>query len=92
MGRRKFSPKFKAEAVKLVTEQHRSLSAAAAELSIPASTLSSWLQHGTVDTTTAALSEKERMALAALRRENRVLRMERDILKRAAVFFAKENA
>jgi transposase len=92
MGRRRFSPEFKVEAVKLVTEQHRSLSAAAAELGIPASTLSSWVQRGPVDTAAAALGEKERLELAALRRENRVLRMERDILKRAAVFFAKENA
>ena len=49
MGRRKFSPEFKLEAVKLVTEQHRSLSAAAAELGIPASTLSSWVQRSPVD-------------------------------------------
>lgn len=41
MGRRRFSPEFKQEAVRLVTEQHRSLSTAAAELGVTSSTLSS---------------------------------------------------
>lgn len=92
MGRRRFSPEFRLEAAKLVTEQHRSVSAAASELGIAPSTLSSWVQRSPAEGASPGLGETERLELAALRRENRVLRMERDILKRAAAFFAKENA
>lgn len=92
MGRRSFSPEFKQEAVKLVTEQNRSATAVARELGVAQSTLSAWLRLAPAASGPASLSDAERLELAALRREVRTLRMEREILKKAAAFFAKENA
>ena len=73
--RRAFTTEFKAETVRLVRESGKSVGAVAREL----------------DLTETALRESEREELGQLRRENRTLRMERDILKKATAFFAKEN-
>jgi transposase len=92
--RRRFSAEFKAEAVKLVLEEGRSQSAVARELDLPSSVLSNWIQQAKTDAgkgKPGALTTAERQELAQLRREVKQLRMEREILKKAAAFFAKEN-
>jgi transposase len=89
--RRQYTAEFKAEAVKLVTEQGYSLREAAQSLGIEASVLRYWKKKLLVKAGSKALTEDEQMELARLREENRRLRMERDILKKAAAFFANER-
>ena len=94
--RRTFTPEFKAEAVRLVTEQGRSFVEAARDLGIGESTLRSWRQA--IDKGGAqpfpgrgnppALEEE----LRRLRAEVKRLTMERDILKKATAFFARESS
>jgi len=92
--RRHFSPEFKAEAVKLVLDDERSISKVAGELGVAVSSLHEWVQQARVDRGSGKadqLTSSEKQELARLRRENRQLRMEREILKKATAFFAKEN-
>jgi transposase len=92
--RRRFTKEFKAEAVRLVLEQKQSLAEAARDLGILASCLSNWVKQSKIDRGNGppgALTTEERTELAQLRREVRTLRMEREILKKATAFFAKEN-
>lgn len=93
--RRTFSKEFKAGAVRLVLEEGKSISQAGRDLDVHGSVVSGWVKQAKVDAgkgPPGALSTSEKEELARLRRENRQLRMERDILKKAAAFFAKENA
>jgi transposase len=93
--RRHHSPEFKAETVKLVREGGRSIGEVAQELGLADSLLRTWLQQARVDAGDGpadALTTAEKEELSQLRREVKVLRMEREILKRAATFFAKESA
>lgn len=93
--RRTFTPEFKAEAVKLVTEQGRSFVEAARDLGIGESTLRSWRQaiaEGGAHPFPGrghppALEEEVRRLRADVKR----LTMERDILKKATAFFARES-
>jgi len=93
--RRTFSREFKVEAVKLVTEQGRSFAEAAANLGIADNLLRTWKQTLDAEGEQAfpgrgnlpALEEE----LRRLRAENKRLQMERDILKKATAFFAKES-
>jgi len=88
--RRTHSEEFKREAVKLVTEEGYTVAEAARNLGINASLLRKWkLKFESED---ESLTEDERMELARLRSENRRLKMERDILKKATAFFAKESS
>jgi transposase-like protein len=92
--RRQFTKEFKAEAVRLVLEQKQTPAQAARDLGIRASSLSNWLKQAKIDRGNGpprALTTEERTELAQLRREVRTLRMEREILKKATAFFAKEN-
>jgi len=92
--RRKFSAEFKAETVRLVRDSDKSLSAIARELDLSETALRRWVEQGEVDAgrgRVGALTTSEREELALLRRENKRLRMERDILKKATAFFAKES-
>jgi len=91
--RRGFSPEFKAEAVRLVLDEGKTIGAAARELDLTASALGVWVRHARADRTKGktGLTTEERAELAGLRKENRELRMERDILKKAAAFFAKNQ-
>ncbi len=91
--RRKFSPEFKDDAVKLVTEQGYSITETARNLGINAALLGRWKRErererldNSVPGNPFALKEE----LRRLRKENKQLRMEREILKNAAAFFAKE--
>ena len=96
MARRKrrfFRPEFKADAVKLV-QSGRSVAEVARELDIVETALRNWLRQADVDAgdgPPGALSTDERDELARLRKENKRLQLERDILKAAATFFAKES-
>lgn len=92
--RRSFTKEFKADAVKLVKTSGRTVGQVAKELDLTETALRKWVQQATVDAGNGpegVLSTIEKQELAELRRENRVLRMERDFLKKAAAFFAKES-
>ena len=91
--RRVFPPEFKADAVKLV-QSGRRVSEVARELDLTETALRAWVQRAEVDAgkgPSGALTTGEREELARLRKENKRLQMERDILKAAATFFAKES-
>ncbi len=93
--RRKFTPEQRAQAVKIVRESGKSIREVAGELDLPASSLSRWVQQANADARQdpdGPLTTEERAELARARREIRVLRQERDFLKKAAAFFAKENS
>lgn len=89
--RRRHSEEFKREAVKLVTDQGYSLSEASRNLGVHVSLLRKWREKSESETSDQNLSEDERLELARLRAENKRLRMERDILKKATAFFANEK-
>lgn len=95
--RRTFTKTFKEEAVRLVESGGRTIEAIAKEIGVPESVLNRW-RNGLrgaskpIDVTdNDALSSSERAELLRLRKENERLRMERDILKKAAAFFAKNE-
>jgi transposase len=92
--RRQFSEEFKAGAVRLVLDEGKTVGAAARELDLTPSALGGWVAQGRADRTKGrtGLTSEERVELGQLRKENRELRMERDILKKAAAFFAKNQA
>jgi transposase-like protein len=93
--RRAFTTEFKIGAVRLVRESGKSVPTVARELDLTETALRSWVRQADIDAgrgTPGALTTAERDELGHLRRENRTLRMERDILKKATAFFAKENA
>ena len=91
--RRTFTEAFKAEAVRLVRDEGRTVAEAARALDLTESALRQWVRDAEREARrTGALSSGERRELEQLRRENRTLRMERDILKKAAAFFAKDHA
>ncbi len=89
--RRTHSEEFKREAVKLVFDEQLSVAEAARNLGIHPNLLRSWKQRIEAENEDGSLTEDERMEMARLRTENRRLRMERDILKKAAAFFANEK-
>jgi transposase len=90
--RRKFTKEFKLETVKLVKEGPRSIGEVARDLDLTESAVRNWVRQFDVDTgTREGLSTVEREELRRLRAENRQLKMERDVLKKATAFFAKES-
>ena len=92
--RRAFTPDFKAEAVRLAEAGDRSIPQVAKNLDLTESTLREWIKRGAIDAGKGppeALTTTEREELQRLRRENKRLQMEREILKKAAAFFAKES-
>jgi transposase len=90
--RRRFTPEFKAEAVKLLEESGRTLQAVAEELGVHANQLRTWRNEHLAAGSAEALARQKAEAaeLARLRRENKRLEQENEILKRAAAFFARE--
>jgi transposase len=87
-----YSPEFRDNAVDLVLKEGLKVKQAAQDLSIGKSTLDKWIQRRKAsDQQTGVLNEQDYAELKRLRRENRTLKMERDILKKATVFFAKSN-
>jgi len=93
--RRRFTDEFKAGAVRLVLIEGRSIHGASTDLGIHAASLSRWVEQSRADqgkSKRGTLTTEEKEELTRLRKENRELRLEREILKKAAAFFAKENA
>src|SRR4029453_13884712 len=83
--RRAFTTEFKAQAVRIVRESGKSVGVVARELDLTETALRSWVRQGEIDAgrgARGALTSEEREELGRLRRENRTLRMERDILKK----------
>jgi len=92
--RRKFTAQFKAEAVRLCQAGDRSVGQVARDLDLTETALREWVKNAEVDAgkgPPGALTSTEREELTRLRRENKRLQMEREILKKAAAFFAKES-
>jgi len=91
--RRKYTDEFKDEAVKLVTEQGYKTTEAARNLGIHEGVLRRWIKERSPETNySAAGTAKLQAELKRVRRKNERLKMEREILKKAAAFFAKESA
>ena len=92
----RYTKEFREEAVKLVTEEGLSWAEAARRLSLPTSTLANWVKAynagklGDVGKTYRPLTDIE-MELARTKKERAEVKMERDILKKAAAYFAKES-
>jgi transposase len=83
-ARRKFTDEFKAGAVRLVLDEGRTAGAVARELDLTESALREWVARAQADRTrgkSGGLTTAEREELARLRKENRQLKLERDILK-----------
>ena len=90
-----FTPEFRAEAVRLAQTSGRSRREVATDLGVGLSTLRNWIdgqRDRDMDAPPAARQEDMATELKRLRRENEVLRQEREILKRATAFFAKEGS
>jgi transposase-like protein len=91
---RPYPPEFRAEAVRLARGSDKSIPALAADLGVSSEALRHWLRQdaagagrGQADT----LTTDEREELRRLRREVKVLQQEREILRKAAAYFAKET-
>ena len=94
MGKTKppYPPEFRAEAVRLARSSGRPLSEIARDLGCSLESLRHWVKQTKVDVgEVEGLTSDEREELRRLRRENRILREEREILKKAAAFFARES-
>jgi transposase len=91
--RRRFDDDFKAQAVRLVLDEGKSVGAVARDLDLTETALRDWVKRSRANRThgRTGLTTAERDELARLRKENRVLREEREILKKAAAFFAKQS-
>ncbi len=91
--RRRFDDDFKAQAVRLVLDEGKSVGSVARDLDLTETALREWVKRARADRThgKTGLTTAEREELARLRKENRILREEREILKKAAAFFATER-
>ncbi len=92
-ARRQFSEEFRIGAVRLILDEGKTVGAVARELDLTPSALAQWVKQARADRTKGktGLTTEERAELARLRKDNRELWMERDILKKAAAFFAKDH-
>lgn len=92
--RRSFTPEFKAEAVRLCKVGDRTITQVASDLDLTETALREWVKRAEVEAGEAAsdaVTVDERNELRELRKRVKRLEMEREILKKAAAFFAKEN-
>jgi transposase len=91
--RRQFDHDFKAQAVRLVLDEGKTVGAVARDLDLTETALREWVKRARADRTNGrtGLTTAEREELARLRKETRILREEREILKKAAAFFANER-
>ncbi len=92
--RRKFTAEFKAEVVALCRQGDRSVGQVSRDLDLTTSSVRNWIAQADIDegkSAEGALTTEEKEELRRLRREVKQLRTDREILKAAAVFFAKES-
>ena len=92
--RRRFSAEYKAETVRLIQRSGKSIGQMALELGIGETALRRWVEQAEVEAgrgPEGTLKRTEREELVELRRENQRLRLEREMLKKATAFFAKES-
>ena len=91
--RRSFTEDYKTGAIRLVLDEGKTVAAVARDLGLTESSLRNWVEHARADRSKGktGLTTAEREELARLRKENRILAEERDILKKAAAFFAKQR-
>jgi transposase-like protein len=92
--RRTFTDEFKQDTVRLIRESGKTVAEIARDLDLSESAVRNWLTQAEIDEGRGCqgeLTTAERQELQRLRRENKQLQMEREILKKAAAFFAKES-
>jgi transposase len=90
--RRAFTAAYKAEVVELCRAGDRSIAEVARDLDLTETAVRRWVHQAEIDAgQRPGLTSSEQEELARLRKENRVLREERDILRRATAFFARET-
>ena len=88
----RYPAEFREQAVELARLREKPIKQLATDLGVSDQTLHNWLKQADIDQgRRAGLTTEERAELVRLRRANRVLEMENEILKRAAAFFAREN-
>ena len=88
----RYPPEFRRQAVELVRLGEQPIRKIAADLGVSDQTLRNWIKQIDIDEgRLGGLTTEERAEMVRLRRANRVLEMENEILKRAAAFFAREN-
>jgi transposase-like protein len=90
--RRTFTAQFKTDAVALVTRGGKSVAAAAKQLGISDGNLRIWLKQAPTTSAPDNLTFAERAELMELRKKLKRVEMERDLLKKATAYFARENA
>jgi len=92
-ARRQFTEEFRAGAVRLVVDEGKTVGAVARELDLTPSSLAKWVSQARADRSQGktGLTSAEREELARLRKEVRILAEEREILKKATAFFAKQS-
>src|SRR5258707_8831474 len=92
--RRRFDDDFKVQAVRLVLDEGKSVGAVARDLDLTETALREWVKRPRADRShgRTGLTTAQREELAQPRKENRQLRLEREMLKNAAAFFAEEPA
>jgi len=91
--RRSFTEEFKTGAVRLVLDEGKTVSQVGRDLDVAQSVIGNWVKQARADRSQGktGLTTEERAELTRLRREVKDLRMQRDLLKKAAAFFAKES-
>jgi transposase len=92
--RKSYTPAYRREAAHLVIDTGRTIAEVAREISVGEQLLGRWvaIERSRMDDPPPAVDADERAELERLRRENALLRMDRDFLKRAAAFFASETS
>ena len=93
-ARRSFTKEYKAEVVELIRKSGKTVGAICRDLDLTETAVRRWVQQAEVDSgggPAGALTTAEKEELRRLRREVRTLRMEREVLKKATVFFAKDG-
>lgn len=89
---KQFTEDFRREAVRLVEESGRTMAEIAEDLGVGKSTLGKWRRQYREEALLAGPHDDVQMELKRLRKENELLRQERDLLKKATAFFAKETS